>query len=204
MLKNISYLFVIIALAFVGCTKDDPGKDDKKDDKKEDVLGDEIGQIITAEITEIDIDNKVTDYSITSKYKINELEHQGDRLYYFETEDTDEKLRIAVILRQRDHSTALLQEKTYDFNDPDYMLYVDVNTPDAPDVYVVGDYLRKEYEETRIYRGESIVPTGKVKITKLTSERIEAEFEFEAYTWAEDPYISKVVVKNGKFKGLRG
>lgn len=195
MLKKISYLLLLVAIAFVGCTKDE------KDDKNNDKLGGDIGLIMSGEILEVDEGNKVTDYHVSAEHKIKELVHQGDQLYYFETEVKGENLRVSVILRQRDNSSALLKEKTYNFDDPDYMLYFDVNTPDADNIYSMGDYLRKEYEETRIYGGEPVVPTGKVKITKLTSERIEGEFEFEAYTWGGS--ISKVIVKDGKFKGLR-
>ncbi len=200
MIKQLTFLILLLGLVLIGCTKDDTPEDVVIDDD------DEIINILSVEVNEID-NNKTWSFQgsddddqgyIARLYS----DHDTDNITYqfMATDTTIEHHRIIISLKQREGGAQGLKIKEYTLGDPDFYLYINL-TSSSTDTYVIGEDYDGHIEE-RKYNGETVTPYYWLKITELSDEYIEAEFEFDAYTYDRgNNIIKKATFRNGEIKG---
>lgn len=197
MTKNISFLLLLLAMVFVGCTKDDNGG--KKDDNTgKDVI------TMTADINEIDGIGKWSFKGGGENDYVGAKSEMGDfmLIYFFATEDlNDDDYMINVKITRKDGSTAKIAKKEYTLNDPDFHLSTTLYYMSDPHQSYSGGEVFPGYEEEREYNGEPATSFARLNVTKLGGGKIEADFEFDAYTPGVGGAVKKVTVRNGKIKG---
>ncbi len=197
MTKNISFLLLLLAMVFVGCTKDDNGGGKKDDNTDKDVI------TMTADINEIDgIGEWVFKGGGENDYVGSKSEMGDLLLYFFATEDmNDDDYMVYVKITRRDGSTAKITKKEYTLDDPDFYLSATLYYMSDPHQSYTGGELHAGYVEEREYNGALATSFARLNVTNLGAGKIEADFEFDAYTLGTGGGVKKVTVRNGKIKG---